>query len=684
MPAALPEARVLRAALAVLSCASAVLLFVLQPMAAKWILPSYGGSASTWAACMLFFQTLLLAGYAYAHHGSQRLCASRQIGLHVAVLAGLFVWLLLGRAPAATSMDGAWSAPALAIAWRLWQRVGPAYFVLACTAPLLQRWATLCLPGEPYALYLWSNVGSFAALLAYPWCIEPALPVSAQLRVWSWGVALFALALAAAGAWVQRVATRLGTLAAPVAQRLPPLALSVRARWLAFSFVPSALLLSVTNQVTVDIAAMPLLWIVPLALYLLSFVVCFSRFGGQLHAWVLPLWLPSVLLLGWTAFAQGSAPLWAQLGAALSVLFGAALLCHGQLVAERPAPEQLTSFYLYLAWGGVLGGVFVSLLAPAIFSDYYEVELSTLGTFVLLLMAARSPRAAWRAPQRRLLQLGVGLCVPLLCASLYVRAQGATRTGSVVERRRSFLGPLRVIQFPVGRVLTHGRIRHGMQLSDPKLHMQPTMYFGPGTALARVLSAPAPAARRIGVVGLGVGTIAAYGRAGDSLRFYELDRNVLELAERDFSFLRESAAAISVQIGDGRLLLARQPAQRFDVLVLDAFSSDSVPVHLLTREAFALYVRHLAPDGILLANVSNRHLAVERVVRASAAAHGLVCRVVQTEADAERFVSRVRWAVMSRSAARVDALLAGMPQLTAAGDDVLWTDERASLLPILR
>jgi spermidine synthase len=223
-----------------------------------------------------------------------------------------------------------------------------------------------------------------------------------------------------------------------------------------------------------------------------------------------------------------------------------------------------------------------------------------------------------------------------------------------------------------------------MQLSDPRLRTQPTMYFGPGTALARVLSRPQPQTRRIGVLGLGVGTIAAYGRTGDTLRFYELDRNVLELAQRDFSFLRESPAQVSVHIGDGRVLLSREPPQRFDVLVLDAFSSDSVPVHLLTREAFAVYLRHLAPHGLLLANVSNRHLAVERVARASAAANGLACGVLQTYADAEHFVSRVRWAVMARTPAELAAVLPDETKLMAAGPDVLWTDERASLWRILR
>jgi hypothetical protein len=651
-------------------------------MAAKWILPSFGGSASTWAACMLFFQALLLGGYGYVHHGSRLLPARAQLAAHLGLLTLVVAAVLRMPAAGAPQVVSGW-APAQ-IALLLLAHVGLPYFALACTAPLLQRWAALRIGGEPYALYAWSNVGSFAALLVYPWWIEPALRVSTQLRLWGWAVSAFAVLLGGLGLWL------LGGLAEPlgaagVVTRSAAPSPRVRLRWLAYSFVPSVLLLSITNQVTVDIAATPLLWVVPLALYLLSFVLAFGRFGQSLSPVFLPLWLVCALGLGYGSFAQGSAPLWLQLSSALGALFSACVLCNVELVRQRPAPEQLTRFYLDLAWGGVLGGVFVSLLAPVLWSDYYEVELATLATFALLLWAARSGGSvSLGARQRRLLYLGLGLCVPLTAAGLLVRAQGSTRTGSVVERTRSFLGPLRVIQFPVGRVLTHGRIRHGMQLTDPRLRRQPTMYFGPGTALATVLLQPSPGARRIGVVGLGVGTIAAYGRAGDTLQFYELDPDVLALAQRDFSFLRDSSAAVSVQIGDGRLLLARQPPQRFHVLVLDAFSSDSVPVHLLTREAFAVYLQHLAPRGLLLANVSNRHLAVERVVRASAKAHGLACSVVQTEADAEHFVSRVRWAVMAREPAQLRTVLAEGPQLSAAGQDVLWTDEHASLWSILR
>jgi SAM-dependent methyltransferase len=280
--------------------------------------------------------------------------------------------------------------------------------------------------------------------------------------------------------------------------------------------------------------------------------------------------------------------------------------------------------------------------------------------------------------------LGLGVSLPLLGAAMLVRA-GLDSHGQILERRRSWYGALRVTQLDVGRLLTHGRIRHGMQLADPARAHWPTMYFGPGTAVAQVLSTHGlPRPRRLGVVGLGIGTLAASARAGDDLTFYELDPDVLDVAQHFFSFLRDSAARVHFVLGDGRLSLARGREQAFDVLVLDAFASDAVPAHLLTREAFAVYLRQLAPGGVLLANVSNRHLAVDRVVRAAAAAHGLACAVVQTPSDVQHFVSKVRWAVMARTEAQLAHELAGLTPAAPSGSDVLWTDARASLWSIVK
>jgi predicted O-methyltransferase YrrM len=344
----------------------------------------------------------------------------------------------------------------------------------------------------------------------------------------------------------------------------------------------------------------------------------------------------------------------------------------------------LTGYYLLIALGGVLGSITVSWLAPAVFDDYYELELGALAVFGLLIAGARNLARG----ERRMLYLGAGICAPLLLASVAWRAQDDSAQGHVLERRRGFLGPLRVVDTKHGRLLTHGRIRHGMQLRDSatsQLTTAPTMYFAEGTAIAQVMHMhAADRPRAIGIVGLGVGTLASYARAGDRVQFIELDEDVVELAHERFTFLQASPGRVDVRVGDGRLLLEHDAPHAFDLLVLDAFSSDAVPVHLLTHEAFAVYARQLAPDGVLLANVSNRHLAVERVVRAAARAVGLACEIVQTERDEALHRERVRWAVMARDRAQLEVLLGELPIAAQRDAPVLFTDTRASLLSILK
>lgn len=666
--------RVLLASAAFLGAA---LLFVVQPMLAKWLLPSFGGSPSTWAACMVFFQGMLLAGYAYAHALAGIARPRPQLAVHA-----LFVTCALCVAGYSCTLPiplVSLHAPAFQIAQLLFVQIGATYFALAITAPLVQRWSALAFGSEPYALYSLSNAGSLLGLLAYPFAIEPVLSVDAQFALWTQGFALYAGVMLALIACVRVLDLPPAEVALEVAPR-SPLTWRSRLGWLAYAFLPSVMLLAVTNHITVDIAAAPLLWIAPLSIYLLTFIVAFSGLGARIRSALLPLWIAAVIAIGLGSFAQGSASLAQQLGTALFAMLTAGMLCHTELARTRPAPSHLTEYYLWIAGGGVLGSIFVSWLAPVLFDDDYELELCALAIFALLALSAR----AWSKAQKRWLYLGFGICVPLLLSNLAIRMQDVSSQGTVLERRRSFLGSLRVTDSLDGRLLTHGRIRHGMQLRDRGRHLQPTMYFGPGTAIEHVLRAHAGnRPRKIGVVGLGVGTIAAYARAGDRIRFYELDENVVELARKHFTFLKESAGRVEVALGDGRLSLASEAPHAFDVLVLDAFSSDAVPVHLLTREAFAIYRRQLAPNGVLLANVSNRHLAVDRVVRASARAQGLACRVIETRANPSQHVERVRWAVMARDPLLLEPLLFGLPTLSEQAE-VLFTDARASLLSIVR
>jgi len=656
--------------------ASAWLLFAIEPMLAKLLLPTLGGAPGTWAACLLAFQLLLLGGYGYAHLGARWLDTRWQAAVHALLLLVAVALLLEAHLSAAPEL-GTWPV-ALAVPWFVLKRVGVPYLVLSSTAPLLARWARP-LGRSGHALYSVSNAGALLGLLAYPLLLERFVALQVQFSLWAAGFVLFGMSLLPVCVVVARRA--LGVRARSVAS----VPLRSKLHWLACSFVPSALLLAVTNYITVDVAATPLLWVVPLGLYLASFIVAFSALNRWARGPALLMWVVGSAWLSLNAFAPGAVSLGSQVASALLALLGASLLCHGELSRGRPGDQEPTGYFMILASGGVLGGVFVSLLAPLVFSDFYELEVASVGAFLLLWGPLRRRGAdAFARPLRLLVYLGWGLCLPLIGAEALVRHGSGGAGGKVVERRRSFLGPLRVVDLPQGRVLTHGRIQHGMQLFGAQRRAA-TMYFGPGTGVQRVLDGVEPERpRRIGVVGLGIGTLASYGRRGDTLRFYELDPNVIDLARRDFTFLRDSAAQIALVAGDGRLLLAREAAQAFDVLVLDAFSSDAVPVHLLTRQAFEIYARQLGPGGVLLANVSNRHLAVERVVRASALAVGFSCEVVETQTNTPGHVVHVAWAAMAKDPALVARLLGDLPRKTTSEPDVLWTDSRASLLSILR
>jgi SAM-dependent methyltransferase len=670
---------VLRTLFASVAFLSALLLFQVQPMLGKRLLPWYGGSPATWTACMLFFQLLLLGGYAWADALVRRAPQRLQLILQLALLAAAIALLPIG--PSDADRPVALDAPLLQILSVLARTAGVPYLALACTAPLLQHWYERASGQSPYALYAFSNAGSLLGLLLYPFALEPLLPMAQQARLWSTLFVLFAAGLAACGLRAGRAARP--RAAAP--DTAPPPSAGVQARWFALALVPSVLLLAVTNHITVDVAAVPFLWVAPLTLYLLSFVLAFAGERFCPRGLLLPLWVACTGALGIGLFAHGTASLAQQLLVPLISLFVCALLCHGELARAQPPPAQLSRFYLLLSAGGAAGGVFVGVCAPLLFTGFFELQIAVIAAYAVLLWAL--PREPRTPALSRWLWLGVGLGVPFIAASIWVQGQDRTRSGRVIEQRRSFYGVLGVIAIDKEGVtlLTHGRIRHGMQFQDPARALEPTLYFGPDSGAGRVLRLHAiDRPRRIGVVGLGAGTLAAYGRAGDHMRFYEISPDVVAAARTHFSFLRNSAADVEISVGDGRLALEREPAQGFDVLVLDAFSSDSVPAHLLTTEAFAIYARQLRKDGVLLANVSNRHLDVERAVAGSAAHAGFVLRIVETESDAARGYARARWALMARTRAQLDRLLAGATPSSLRGAPVTWRDDFSNLAQLLR
>jgi len=692
---------------AVVIFANAFLLFELQPLIAKMIVPWFGGTAAVWTTCLLFFQLLLLGGYLYAHWlvGRQ---PKRQARIHITLLA--LSLLTLPIIPRSAWKPSGLEDPTLRILLLLAATVGLPYFLLASTSPLLQAWYARGRPeGEPYHLYSLSNLGSMLALLSYPVVVEPLVATRHQAIGWS-------VAYAGAGALCGIVALRSqGEVAgappeAAAQQKSPPPppkpGWKTRWLWIALPACASALLLAITNHVCENVAAIPLLWVPPLALYLLSFILCFEG-----HAWYRRRLFVGLLALSLGGMAYALSPATQNLGLAFMIslylggLFVCCMVCHGELARLRPHPAHLTSFYLMVALGGALGGVLVALLAPRLFSGPYELPLALVGCAVLLLAALyRDPTGVF--PARRA-KAGWALAVVLVLA---LAAHLSFSTWSLRARSRlmarNFYGNLSVADSfvvhysaardarrpPVGQILYvrslfHGTIRHGFQFTAPELRRVPTAYYSPGSGIGltlRIKGERGPL--RVGVAGLGAGTIAVYSRPGDRYTFYEINPLMVELARQEFTFLSDSPVPVEVVLGDARLSLERAERQAFDVLAADAFSGDAVPVHLLTREAFSLYLRHLKPDGVLAVDVTNRYVDLAPVVVAEAAYFGRTAVDVNNPVDLQRGILPARWILVTGDTAFLDR-----PEIKKAGrllpaglNPPLWTDDYSSVFRVLQ
>jgi len=661
----------------------AFLVFVIQPVVGRLLLPRFGGAPAVWTTCLVFFQCALFLGYLWAHLIVSRGGTRMQVWAHTAVLALAAMTLPIAHNDLPHADVG--SGSSLAVLWWLTLRVSPSFIVLSATAPLLQRWYAVSTGAAAHPLYAISNVGSMLALLVYPVGIEPWLSVQQQCGLFRHGFVVFAGMVAWSGFRTLRhpVVVFERPIAATIAQ-------STHWMWIGLSALPSLLLVAITHHLTLDVAGGPLLWVLPLATYLVSFILVFGQLGNRGRSLWLLGWIVATVAMGANLFLFARATFYAQLGASLAVLFFGAMLCHGELVRRRPGFADNSRFMLFIAAGGALGSLAAGILAPLVFGGFFELQLGIIGIFGLLLIAIRTRGVAGEVrTTRRLLWLGFGAAVPVLLATVWIQSARTVRDATVLERKRNFFGLVQATRFPTFTVMTHGRIRHGLQWNDSARRGEPTLYFGRETAIGTVLSS-LRSPKHVGVLGLGVGTLAAYGNAGDRFQFYEIDRDVVRMAQQQFSFLREARAQVDLQVGDGRMLLARQPGQHFDVLVLDAFSSDSVPVHLLTVEAFALYRSHLGENGLLLANVSNRHLAIERAVLGSAEAHGLfhrLCETARTDGVASGAPPRpsnvlVRWMLVSPS----DAMLAPFDGRCRRVDEpgVRWYDDKSSVLSILR
>ena len=699
---------------------SAFLLFLVQPMIAKQILPWFGGAAGVWTTCLVFFQSALLAGYAYPDLIARKLAPKKQAWLHTALLLGSCavlpviageVWKPAGAAD-----------PILGILALLAGVIGLPYVMLSTTSPMIQTWFARAHPGvNPYRLFALSNFASMLALLSYPFLIEPAIGVKQQAWIWSGLYGVFVLlAIACAFRSAAAATANTGTNASTGTHTgadtgtaaAPSPAASTQTMWCVLSATGSILLLGISNHVTQNISSIPLLWVVPLALYLLTFILCFDGQGWYKRNWFMiatGLWLAAMGAA--LAIPEFKFELKWQIGLFFSGLFVVCMFCHGELTLIKPAPRHLTRFYLMIALGGALGAILTGIIAPLTLSAYYEFESGLTLAALLLFLRIRATGtdvpinatgtavapavvhpatldgiAPAHAAERR---IALTFAALLVAGGIGITINHMLNShADAVFTGRNFYTVLRVKEYGLPgeenqyRVLVHGAINHGEQFLAPQYRRAATRYYGSGSGIGRALTAKydLPQAK-VGILGLGAGAVTVYARRQDHWRMYEINPMVLDIARRDFSYLADSPAKIDIVLGDGRLAIEREPAQGYDLLAMDAFSSDSVPAHLITSEAFTAYERHLKPDAILAIHVSNRFLDLAPVIRELAQQHGFHAVIVYETGDT---VSD--WILLSKSGAALEH-----PKIKQAGVALpskpgvkAWTDDFHNLVQVLR
>lgn len=734
----------------------AFLLFLIQPLTGRFVLPWFGGSAGIWTVCLLFFQSALFLGYSYAHLLNRFLPLRRQVALHLGLLLGALLWL--PPVPAAPAITAAAAQPLGSLLKLLVTTIGPLFVLLAATSPLVQSWCFAAdKTASPYRLYVLSNLGSLAALLGYPFLFEPGFTRSIQATFWSVGFVAFLVTLI----WCTFRLRAAGPAAtpAPVAATLAdvPVRWRDRIRWMGWAAVGTGLLAATTARLSADVPPIPFLWIVPLTLYLLSFVVTFTA-----RSWYRPRLMAAamMLLVAVTLDLQvyGTQVEFGQfLGSHLLALGVGFIICHGELYRRRPAPQHLTDFYLTLSAGGALGTLWVAVISPAVLT--VDLDLALFWSALILAVAVKvflrrdlvGVLALWGGQLTALLVapalrpteeatrwenvIGVlttawlmptvagvavivliGLCarrahtpwrpaatvalavLPLITGGFYLKSAGSPAPGTVANYR-SFYGTINVVDYTFDdpranhRIMAHGTTNHGLQLTHPDYRNAPTSYYthtsGVGRAFIRHNQSYG---RQLGVVGLGVGTLATYGMRGDTMRFYEIDPEVIAAAAAHFDFIPNSAAEIEVVLGDGRLRLEQEirdgHVAPYDILVIDAFSGDSVPIHLLTTEAFAIYLARLAPQGVLAVNISNRILDLRRAVEGNARRHGLfLAHIIDHPERNESWYFGSEWLLLSPDREALESEV--ITRWTGIADPatlrgIELTDEFSSLLPLLR
>ena len=666
---------------------SAFLLFQVQPLISKAILPWFGGTPGVWTTCMLFFQVVLFAGYGYAHLVTSRVPVRVQGALHVVLIA--LALCLLRVLPGESSKPAGGGQPALQIVLLLGGTIGLPYFLLSTTGPLLQRWFSLVQPGRsPYRLYALSNAGSLLALLSYPFVFEPALGMSQQARWWSIGFWVFAGLCVMCGLRLFSVVEPAGSVDADARRKRAATAPTFGryVLWFALALLGSAMLLATTDQVCQDVAVVPFLWVVPLSLYLLSFILCFDSDRWYRRRWFALAGAALIVGVSWAMVFGAKSPLPLQLFLFFGALFAVCMLCHGELARLRPDPQFLTAFYLTLSAGGAGGGLFVALAAPVVFPDFWEMHLCLLGG-LLWAIAVYFDDAGWLEDGSRPPPIPIGVVVALVVVVGTVFADSIMNYRKSVAMTRDFYGVLEVEidELDNAVVLRHGQIIHGVQLRAPGQGMIPTTYYSRRSGVGRAMELLQSRSERlrVGLVGLGVGTLAAYGREGDEMRFYEINEQVERLAREHFTFLSGSRADVEVILGDARLSIESESPQEYDLLVLDAFAGDAIPTHLLTREAFELYLQHVAEEGLIAIHISNLHFNLRPVTDALAEEYRLAAVTIAVPEVSEVVDPSSYWVLMARDRSLLDASILEGHRLPPQPRRVLWTDNFSNLFQLM-
>ena len=655
---------------------SAALLFLMQPVAGRALLPLYGGSASVWTACLLFFQTGLLAAYGLAHWVGRWSLRAQAATFIAGIVTG---WALLSRSAPLEAGPG---DPMWEVMFSLASRYGAGYLAVGMSSPVLQTWLTAVGKGSsPYWLYAYSNAGALTALLSYPTLVEPTMSLQAQHR--TLGVLFAAALLLATICWRQWSRTQpsggvLRDEPAPAAASAEP-PMRQRATWFFLAFGGSATLLGLTNEMCREVAVVPFLWILPLTLYLSTFIYCFRR-SFSANKQQLCFTLAVGVLLGTAVLAAGNALLaWFQVVLLALVLLAVCFCCHGLLANSKPSPGRLTDFYLILAAGGAAGSGFVALLAPRLFSGYDELPW-VLSAMCLAAAFELGAEAGWRNnPSTKGILAGLLLAA---CGGLALAMTGMADE-SPLEKRRNFYGTLQVMESKdvVGlkRTLRHGRVLHGLQYLEPDKEAWPTAYYGPSSGVGIELQR-LPVNSTVAVLGLGVGTLATYAKRGDTFIFFEIDGNIIEIASTSFTYLTHCKGKVQILPGDARLVMqqrtSRGEEKHFDAIVVDTFSSGAIPMHMLTLEAANLFRNNLKPTGKILYHISNQSLDLEPVVRGLAFNLGMHSVRVDSTAQPERGINGATWMILNSEV--------GKQPETEARRHLLWTDSDASLWRALR